>query len=188
MSRGIRKGFSKPYVAPYDKTAGTYTAGTTLARGVSVSGDITVTEPENWYADNIIAETSSPRFSEGTLTVTCDDPSEDALAMLFTTTYDTTNPTKYNMSDTANTVGFGYIVEKQYQGTTFFEFVIFPCVRFSMPSETAETEADSITWTTLELEASIDTDKDGNYKITPPKGVTYTTEARAVTAMQALMA
>lgn len=187
MAQGIRRGFSKPYIAPYDAEHGTYSTGMTLRRGVSLSSEVGTTEVENWYADNKIAESSAPRFTDGTLTVTCDDPSEDAIAMLYTTTVNTSNPTKYLQTDTARTVGFGCVVEKQYLGTVFYEYLIFPNVKFEQISEVAETETDSVTWSTIELTATIGLDASGAYKITPPKGVTYATEADAVTAMVALL-
>ena len=53
-------GFSKPYVAKYSNAGGvvSYSGCMQLARGVSVSLSLDTTDDNNFYADNIVAETA----------------------------------------------------------------------------------------------------------------------------------
>ena len=73
-------GFSKPYVAKYSESGGvvTYSAGQLLARGVSVSAEVDSSDNNNFYADNIIAESDAGTFSGGTVTLTVDGLLQDA--------------------------------------------------------------------------------------------------------------
>lgn len=67
-------GFSKPIVAKYTKgTSGiTYSDGQLLGRGVSISASADQADDNNFYADNIIAETESGVFTSGELSLTID--------------------------------------------------------------------------------------------------------------------
>ena len=58
-------GFSKPYVAKYSNAGGvvSYSGCMQLARGVSVSLSLDTTDDNNFYADNIVAETAAAVFT-----------------------------------------------------------------------------------------------------------------------------
>ena len=73
-------GFSKPYVALYSESGGTvtYSSGQLLARGVSVSVESDSSDNNNFYADNIVAETDAGSFTGGTATLTVDGLLQDA--------------------------------------------------------------------------------------------------------------
>ena len=60
-------GFSKPYVAKYSNAGGvvSYSGCMQLARGVSVSLSLDTTDDNNFYADNIVAETAAAVFTSG---------------------------------------------------------------------------------------------------------------------------
>ena len=70
----VTTGFSLPYVALYSNPSGTnvYTSGQLLARGVSVSVEADTVDDNNFYADNILAETENGAVSGGTITLTVD--------------------------------------------------------------------------------------------------------------------
>ena len=83
-------GFSKPYVALYTASGGavTYSSGQLLARGVSVSASADQADDNNFYADNVIAETESGVFTSGELTLTVDgllQAAEKLIIMVFNT-------------------------------------------------------------------------------------------------------
>ena len=183
MSRGIRRGYSLPYIAPYDVDTGAYSTGMDLARGVSISASVESSDANNWYADNKIAETSGGRFTGGTLTVVNDDPDKDAINMLYGATT-TSNVTYYEATDSP-AVGFGAIVEFQLSGAVFYEYIIFPNVRFQPFEETATTETDSIEWQTLTLTATIGVDTNNYYKYVSDNQ--YSDESTAYRAMVAVL-
>ena len=61
MANGqVITGFSKPYVAVYNANDGspTYSNGMAMARGVSVSIDLETGDTEDFYADNVLAESA----------------------------------------------------------------------------------------------------------------------------------
>lgn len=66
----VTTGFSLPYVAKYANTTGTnvFSDGIKLARGVSVTVDADTVDDNNFYADNVIAETENGAVSGGTNT------------------------------------------------------------------------------------------------------------------------
>ena len=80
----VSTGFSKPYVAKYVNNNGTvsYTDAQILARGVEVSLEVESGDPNNFYADNVVAETVAGTFANGTLTLTVDGLLQDAEAMI----------------------------------------------------------------------------------------------------------
>ena len=67
-------GFSLPYVAKYAASGGTitYSDGQKLARGVSVSIEPESSDDNNFYADNILAESAGTTFTGGDLNLTVD--------------------------------------------------------------------------------------------------------------------
>ena len=71
-------GLSKPHYAVYTNTSGTvsYANGGVLGKAVEVNLEIETSEDNNLYADDGIAETDRT-FSNGTLTLSTDDLSEE---------------------------------------------------------------------------------------------------------------
>ena len=67
-------GFSLPYVATYSATGGTvtYSSGQKLARGVNVSITPESGDDNNFYADNVLAESANTTFTGGEVTLTVD--------------------------------------------------------------------------------------------------------------------
>ena len=76
----VTTGFSLPYVAKYSATGQTvtYSGGMKMGRGVSLSLEIETADDNNFYADNVLAETESSNFTSGTATITVDGCNADS--------------------------------------------------------------------------------------------------------------
>lgn len=177
----VTTGFSKPYVAVYSNPSGTnvFSDGTLLARGVSVSVDVDTVDDNDFYADNVIAETEKGAVSSGTLTLTVDglDPAAKKLILGLPAAVD--DWTAYGDDATPPYVGVGFIRRTMNNGATNYWAVVFPKCKFDFFNEDAETSEEQINWQTLELEATFmrdDTDK-RNWKYVCETA--FTTEAAA---------
>lgn len=162
-------GFSKPYVAKYTLNGTTivYSSGQLLARGVNVSVDPESTDDNNFYADNIIAETEAGIFTGGTLTLTVDGLKEAAEKLIMglpaaTTTIVTSGLVGYGDNQSIPDVGLGFVVRYQSGGEVTYTPVIFPRVVFSEIGLDAATQEESIDWQTQELTAAIRRAEDAN--------------------------
>ena len=164
----VTTGFSKPYVAKYANASGnvTYSGGMLLGRGVNVSAEIDTADDNNFYADNIIAETESTQFTSGSLTVTVDGLGNDAATLILglpatealqvgDSPGTTVQMQHYGKDLNAPYVGFGYVRRVMYQGVTSYIAMIHPKVKFSLPSDSAATQEDQIDWQTQELSATL---------------------------------
>jgi phi13 family phage major tail protein len=151
-------GFSKPYVAVYSNTgdAVTYANGQVLARGVEVEISPEVSDSNNFYADNIAAETAAGIFTGGELTLTVDGlfqaaerlimgigaPGEDGFIA-------------YTEDSTPPFVGVGFVIRWMSDGVTSYQPVVLPKVAFAPMTISAATQEDEIDWQTTELTGSI---------------------------------
>ena len=75
MANGkVITGYSMPFVALYAAANGvvTYSGGIPLARGVDVSLSVEGGSDNDFYADNVKAESDNQTFSSGTLSLTVD--------------------------------------------------------------------------------------------------------------------
>lgn len=159
MANGqVTTGFSKPYVALYANNEGTisYTSGQVLARGVEVSMEIETSEDNDFYADNIVAESDSGSFVSGTLTLTVDGllaAAEKLIMGLPTAGSDGFMP--YDDDQEIPDVGVGFIRRVMSDGVTSYIPYVFPrCTFQQIPVEAATQEAE-IDWQTQELTANI---------------------------------
>lgn len=187
----VTTGFSLPYVALYSNPSGTnvFSSGTLLARGVSVSCDVDVVDDNNFYADNILAETESGAVSGGTLTLTVDGLSPSARRLIYGLPAANTSTGWTAVGDDATNpyVGVGFIRRTMNSGTTNYWAVVFPKCRFNFYGEEAETSEDQINWQTVELEAQFlrdDTEKH-NWKYV--NDTAYATEALAEAALKSFL-
>lgn len=159
MANGqVTTGFSKPYVALYNNNNGeiTYTNGMPLARGVEVSMEIETSEDNDFYADNIVAESDSGSFVSGTLTLTVDGllAAAEKLVMGLPTAGSDGFMT-YDDDQAIPDVGVGFIRRVMSGGVTSYIPYIFPRNTFQqIPVEAATQEAE-IDWQTQELTANI---------------------------------
>lgn len=157
-------GVSKPYVAIYadngDNTT-TYSEGTRFAMATDIDISIDSGNDNNLYADNTIAETDR-EFSGGTLTVGVDDLLEDASKLLLglksesiTVDGETATELIYDDDSVVPSMGFGCIIKKKKSGATKWRAVVLSKIMFSIPSDAATTQGETIEWQTPSLEATI---------------------------------
>lgn len=151
-------GFSKPYVALYSESGGTvtYSSGQLLARGVSVSVESDSSDNNNFYADNIVAETDAGSFTGGTATLTVDGLLQDAEKLVQGLPIaDAAGFLNYDDDQVVPYVGIGFIIKYMSEGVTYYTPVIFPKARAGQFSVNAETQGESIDWQTAEIPFTI---------------------------------
>lgn len=198
MANGrVLTGFSMPWVALYAATGGTvsYSGGIPLARGVSVSIDVEAASDNDFYADNVLAETDNQGFSSGTVTLTVDGL-KDAARKLITGLTATksvtvgTNTTvtfdQYDDTQAIPYVGVGFVARYMEDGVTSYVPYILNKVKFNPEGLDAATQSENIEWQTSELEASIMRD-DSSAHAWRLIGEAQTTEEAAVAAYQAVL-
>lgn len=180
-------GFSKPYVATYANVGGTTTYGTpeVLARGVEVSIEAEASDANNFYADNVIAESESGQFTGGTLTLTVDGLFQSAEALIQGLgAADADGWIAYDKNQSAPLMGCGFIVRSVSAGVTKYTPIILPKVRFNPFKVEAKTAEDSIDYQTTELTANIMRD-DTAAMAWKWVGSDYASEDTALTALVA---
>ena len=200
MANGrVITGYSKPYVALYNVSdnAVTYSEGMPLARGVSVSIDPESGDGNDFYADNVTAESVGGTFTGGTLTLTVDGLKDAARKMVMgivtentvTVGTGTTSSVKvydYDDQQVAPYVGVGFIVRYMENGvTTYVPHVITKAV-FSPEGLEAATQEEDIEFQTTELEATIMRD-DSQYHRWQRVAEAQTTEALAEAVIRAIL-
>lgn len=167
MANGrVRTGFSKPYVALYSATENTvtYSSGMILARGVEVNVEAETSDDNNFYADNIIAESASGVFTGGTVTLTVDGLKDAAAKLILgLPTAGTDGWFDYGDSMQIPYVGIGFVVRYMEDGVTSYVPVVLTKAMFSTPSEAATTQGEEIDWQTQELTAEIFRDDTANH-------------------------
>lgn len=197
MANGqVITGFSKPVVALYSATGTTvsYTGLIPLARGVDVSLDIETNDDNDFYADNVVAESAGNTFSSGTVTLTVDGLKAEARTMIMGLPEPTSVSLGSNSVDVYDYddrqakpyVGVGFIVRYMEDGVTSYVPYMLPKVIFSDLGIEAETQEDSIDFQTTELEATIMRDDSDNHRW-QRVGTNQTTEALAYSVLQALL-
>lgn len=159
-------GFSKPYVAVYSATKGTvsYSDGQVLARGVEVQISPESTDDNNFYADNVLAESDSGRFTGGELTLTVDGLliAAERLLMGLPAAGDD-GWTAYGDDQNAPNVGVGFVVRYMSDGVTTYVPIVLAKCKFNQIETTASTQEDEIDWQTTELTATIMRGEDANH-------------------------
>lgn len=194
MANGrVITGFSLPYVAEYGTTTGTdglildYSSGQILARGVSVALSIDSADDNNFYADNVLAESATGKFGGGEVTLTVDGLLETAQKLILGL------PTAdgdgwYHYGDNMNIpyVGIGFIVRYMSDGVTSYVPVVLHKCKFSVPSLDANTQEADIDWQTQELVAAIMRDDTNNHEWRVV-GTAVSTEALAEAAIKSYL-
>lgn len=163
-------GFSLPYVAEYGTTTGTsgvelnYSNGAILARGVSVSMSAEYSDDNNFYADNVIAETAAGMFGGADLTLTVDGLKDAAAKLILgLPAADGSGWTHYGDSMNIPYVGVGFIVRYMEAGVTSYVPVVFNKVKFNVPNLEANTQEDSVDFQTQELTGKVLRDDTANH-------------------------
>lgn len=180
-------GFSKPYIATYSNNGSTvtYSDGMVLARGVSVSLAPESSDDNNFYADNVTAESAGGIFTGGTATLTVDglNPTARNLAMGLPTA-GSDGWTSVGDNAAPPYLGVGYIVRYMSGGDVIYVPTVLAKTKMSIPGEDAATQEDQISWQTTPLTFNImrDDTANHNWKFI---GADCTTEAAAEAALQA---
>lgn len=161
----VTTGFSKPYVALYAESSGTvtYSSGQLLARGVDVSIGVETSDDNNFYADNILAESASGQFTGGTLSLTVDGLKETAERLILGLPAATGGWTEYGDDMAIPYVGVGFIVRQQSEGTVTYTPMVLAKCKFAVPEVSAATQEAEISWQTQSLEAEILRADDANH-------------------------
>ncbi len=147
-------GFSKPYVAKYSASSGvvTYTDCQKIARGVSVQINPESSDVNNFYADNIVAESSPGLFNGGTAVLTVDGLLQDMESYLNgLAAADADGFINYGNSQAIPFVGIGFVVRYLSEGTTYYTPVILTKTNLQQISTSAATQAESVEYQTEEL-------------------------------------
>ena len=179
-------GFSKPYFAIYTNSGSTvtYSTPTIMARGVSVALAPESSEDNNFYADNVVAESLSGVFTGGTATLTCDQPLPAAIkAMRGLPTAGQDGWTADGDNATAPYLGIGYIVRYMSGGDVIYVPTVLAKCKLNIPEENAATQEDEIDWQTTDLVFTLmrdDTDNK-NWRFI---GADATSEAEAELALK----
>ena len=182
-------GLSKPYYAVYANTSGTvsYSNGAVMGKATEANIEIETSEDNNLYADNAIAETDR-QFTGGTLTLSTDDLSqevskailgltEQALTDITGITDEDVKELIYDDTQVTPYLGVGFIVKKVKNGVTAWRGIVLTKVMFSIPSDAATTQGESIEWQVPELTATIMRDDSATHMW--KREATFTTEAQA---------
>lgn len=177
-------GFSRPYVALYNESAGvvTYTGTRRLARGVSVNVSPDTGDTNDFYADNVLAESDSGVFTGGTLTLTVDGLHVDAERMIMGLPEADGDWVAYGDNQSAPNVGVGFIARYMSDGVTTYTPVILCKNKFNQLPLEATTQGESIDWQTEERTAKIMRGDDANHNW-KYLGKDYTSENDAEAAL-----
>ena len=186
-------GFSLPYVASYSNSQGTisYSSGQKLARGVSVSVAPDVADNNNFYADNVLAESVNGTFTGGTVTLTVDGllPAAEALIFGLGTASTVSGVSAYAYDDSAVPpyVGIGFIARYMSDGATSYKVIMLPKCKFSLPTEEAATQEDQISWQTQALNATIMRDDSADHVWKIVGATEYASESAAEADLKKLL-
>lgn len=179
-------GFSKPYVAKYAANGGviSYSDGQLLARGVEVSIEPESSDANNFYADNVIAETIGGMFTGGTATLTVDGLLQDAEKLIAgLPTADADGFLNYGTNQAAPFVGLGFVVRYLSGGTTYYTPVILTKAVLNPQSLSAATQGESVDFQTQELSFAVMRDDSAN-GVWKKVGGELATESAAASAIE----
>lgn len=189
-------GFSDPYVAKYNNTAGviTYTDGMKLARGVSVKVNPEISDGNTFYADNIAAETDEGEFVKGTVDLTVDGLHQKAERFIFgapepeeMTFGEVKVPvTKFGAALNAPYVGIGYLAKYRSNGADSYTPTILLKCKFVDNGDEHKTAEENISYQTQALKANLvrDDSSQHNWKW---KLADYSTQEEALTVLKAAL-
>ena len=161
----VTTGFSEPYIAKYSNTGTTvsYSGGMKLGRGVSMSIEVESADDNNFYADDIVAETETGTMTSASATVTVDGMEPEvaafALGLPVATEESIGDDTVevYDYDDRMNPpfLGLGVLKRVMLNGVQYWVPIVFTKVKMNIPSDEANTQEDQIDWQTQELEMTI---------------------------------
>jgi len=177
-------GLSQPYAALYSVTAGaiSYSGLAKLGKATTVNVTIDGKDPQILYADNGPAE-SLTLFGGGTVTLGIDELDLATAAKVLGLAAPASNGGITFVADAvAPYMGLGFVTKKIVGGAIKYRVVILYKVQFKTPDFSVDTQGETVSFQTPELEASILRDD-----ATPAKWSMwqdYDTEAAALAALQ----
>lgn len=181
-------GLSKPYYAVYSAAENvvTYANGAVMGKATEANIEINTSDNNNLYGDNAIAETDR-QFTSGTLTLSTTDLSqevskailglkEETLDSITGVTDEDVSELIYDDTQAIPYLGVGFIVKKVVNGVTMWRGIVLTKVMFSIPSDAATTQGETITWQVPSLTATIMRDDSATRMW--KREATFTTEAQ----------
>lgn len=180
-------GFSKPYVALYSATGTTvsYSSGMQLARGVDVSIEPETADDNDFYADNIKAESAGKKFTGGTVTLTVDGLLTAAEKLIMGLPTAVGDWAAYDDDQAVPYVGIGFIARYMSDGVESWTPMVLAKCQFDQISNSAATQEEEIDWQTQELSATIYRGDDTKHAWKYVGTTEYTTEEAAENALKA---
>lgn len=182
-------GVSKPYYAKYSAVNGvvSYSGGGLMGMMTSVDVVIEGSEDNNLFGDNGVAETDRT-FTSGTLTLSTTDLSpeitKDLLGVVSQELEEIPGVTDqgvmeliYDDRQAIPYIASGFIIKKRIHHVNFWRAVVLTKVMFSVPSDSATTQGESIEWQVPELVGTIMRDDSETHRW--KRESTFTTEAQA---------
>lgn len=169
-------GFSNPYVAKYNNAGGTvtYTDGRRLARGVKISLDVESSDDNDFYADDVVAETENGQFAGGTANLTVDGLLAEAERFIaglpepepVSVGDQKVKVYKHGTKAVPPYVGIGVIVQYRSGGKNTFVPIILTKAKFQTAKLEAATREKETSWQTQDLVADLSRDDtpDQNWK------------------------
>lgn len=161
-------GFAHPVVAKYDPATATYSGGRILARGVKCALSLDTADNNDFYADDVLAESENGLFAGGTATITVDGmhPAAERFALGLPepekVTYGESSETVelYKYGDAARPpyLGYGHVVTYRSDGVDTYVPTILTKIKFRVPGGSAETRGEKISYQTQELTADLHRD------------------------------
>lgn len=183
-------GLSKPYYAVYSAAENvvSYANGAVMGKATEANIEISTSDNNNnLYGDNAIAETDR-QFTSGTLTLSTTDLSqevskailglkEETLDSITGVTDEDVSELIYDDTQAIPYLGVGFIVKKVVNGVTMWRGIVLTKVMFSIPSDAATTQGETITWQVPSLTATIMRDDSATRMW--KREATFTTEVQA---------
>lgn len=186
-------GYSKPHIALYNGEGGkdTYTSQMSLGGGVSYSDSIEVADDNDFYADNRVDETESGVFTSGEAAITVNYLSAEAAKMALglknQTAVGDVQWDDYDDDATPPDLGYGHVKKVMDDGAIKYIAFILPRVKMALPSESAETQGETIDWQTQELTATIMRSLNGKHPWRAVADTPFDTEDEAEAAVVAYL-
>lgn len=193
----VTTGFSMPFIAKYENNGETvtYTEGMDFGRGVSLDLEIQTATDNKFYANNVISESETAKFTSGTATITIDGLDTAAAGMVFgikktkeiTIGEKTVQMIGYGEGMKPEFCGFGCVRTTQNEGEEKYWPYILPKVKLGIPKDSMKTRGESIDWQTQEISAIIHRDDtaEKNWKLVSKEGMD--SEAEAYETVKAIL-
>lgn len=180
----VATGFSRIHVAKYSAANGeiTYTQCRELARARSMEISVDSVDSNDYYANNVLAESEGAVFSKGTATIVVDGLTAEEEAFILGIPIPESDEGDVEFGDAVNPPYLGIAGVKEYKldGVVSYRPILLKKGRFSIPNDSVSTREASTAWQDQTLEATIGRDDSAkhNWKSIPKKN--FPTEDAAV--------